>query len=258
MRKKIRTMRRFWIWVMCFLFCKSLLFADAGMQFEKANRAFQKGDFAAAIELYESVLKENFFSAKLYNTLGTAYHESGKTGKPILFFERAQLLDPADADLLHNLEIARLRTKDEFSSLPEFFISRWWKAAAMLGGVVFWTMLSVLFWWAGLGLWSLFYFEKINISKSRLWMISGMCLLLASLFFLQALTRKNEIENNRRGIVLVPEATLRSAPEDDSAEVTKVHEGAKIIVEDELGDWIKVRLPNGETGWLLPSDFEQI
>mgnify|MGYP002073045972 CR=1 FL=1 len=81
LRKKIRTMRRFWIWVMCFLFCKSLLFADAGMQFEKANRAFQKGDFAAAIELYESVLKENFVSAELYYNLGTAYLESGKTGK---------------------------------------------------------------------------------------------------------------------------------------------------------------------------------
>ena len=40
--------------------------------------------------------------------------------------------------------------------------------------------------------------------------------------------------------------------------LVQLHEGTKIIVEDQVEQWVKVRLANGTVGWLTQSDVQRI
>ncbi len=59
------------------------------------------------------------------------------------------------------------------------------------------------------------------------------------------------------GIVMQHGVGLKSAPESDQ-EVASVPGGTKIKLIDAIGNWYKVELPNGETGWLPSVVFEKI
>ena len=83
-------------------------------------------------------------------------------------------------------------------------------------------------------------------------------LVLSILPFSLAANRIKLEKNSKTAIVLSTETTLRSAPDAQSAEILRIHGGLKVKLLDRIGDWEKVRLQNGEEGWLPQNDLEQI
>jgi hypothetical protein len=51
-----------------------------------------------------------------------------------------------------------------------------------------------------------------------------------------------------------------SAPEPNlrSEILVQLHEGTKVSVEDQVEQWVKVRLANGTVGWLTQNDLRRI
>jgi len=43
-----------------------------------------------------------------------------------------------------------------------------------------------------------------------------------------------------------------------SPKIQTVHAGLPVLFEDKIGDWIKVRLYNGQVGWLKKSQLSAI
>jgi SH3-like domain-containing protein len=108
---------------------------------------------------------------------------------------------------------------------------------------------------AGLVFW---LFAKEREQKVR-GFVAGLTLLaLCILPFTLASSRINMEQNSRMAILMTSEAVLRSAPDPESAEILTIHEGLKIDLLDQISDWYKVRLQNGEEGWLPQSAVEQI
>src|ERR1044072_673873 len=90
-----------------FLFSASLLRAeDPSVVFDSANAAYAAGKYEKAIQLYQKIEAENTVSAGLYFNLGNAYYKTNNTGKAILYYERAKMLDPDDEDINVNLKLA--------------------------------------------------------------------------------------------------------------------------------------------------------
>ena len=81
--------------------------ADIADDFTAANKSYQDKDFAAAIEMYQSIENKGLESASLYFNLGNAYFKNGDLGHAVLYYMRAQRLAPGDDDIRHNLEFAR-------------------------------------------------------------------------------------------------------------------------------------------------------
>jgi len=73
-----------------------------------------------------------------------------------------------------------------------------------------------------------------------------------------ALSRAAIEQHSGRAVILTPVASLRSAPDKAGTELLMLHEGTEIDMLEMLGDWEKVRIPNGEEGWLPLTDFEEI
>ena len=98
----------------------------------EGDSAYVKNDYASAIQIYEALLKEGE-AAEVYYNLGNSYYKAGDIAKAILNYERALLIQPGNADIRANLEIARAKTIDKVIPVPEVFFVSWTKSLINCG-----------------------------------------------------------------------------------------------------------------------------
>lgn len=242
----------FWAWA--FL----LQAAEPTAQLASANAAYQNNDFIAAIRQYEVLLQNGYHSEALYYNLGNSYYRINDFGKAVLYYERALLLNPNDADAKHNLQVVRDRLPDEIDILPEFFIFRWQNTLSAWLSINNWAILTLVLIWLGVAGLSLWLLGKARWYK-KIGFVAGVGLLVLGLLaFAVANSRNQRIKESNRAVVLAKEVVLRSAPDEQSKEVFTLHAGATVQLLDQIGEWHKVSLQNGEQGWLPDTSFERI
>ncbi|MFK7979225.1 MAG: tetratricopeptide repeat protein [Saprospiraceae bacterium] len=243
-----------------FIFCSAtpLLFANPTTDFETANTAYQKGDYATAIAQYENILKSDNYSEGLYYNLGNAYFKTNNLGKSILYYEKALLAAPRDADILHNLEIAKAKTKDDLDQIGKFFLAAWWQGVHKSISASVWGILTLLSLWAGIAGFILWLFGSSRTHKKQ-GFIGGIALVLLSiLLYFLGNSQANFEQNSRTAIVLENTIELKNGPDVQSTGVIDIHEGLKVELMDQIGDWYKVKLANGEEGWLPLNSLAEI
>ncbi len=256
-------LRKINYWLVKWKLCTALLFfcsifSTAQPSFEAANQAYEKGNYNLAIEQYEGVLGAGQHSAELYYNLGNAYFKTGNLGKAILNYERTLTLAPRDAQARDNLAIAQARTIDIIQPLPGFFLTRWWQGLrqSLLAGV--WSWLSILMLWLAVGGFSVWLLMTGREQKKRGFIGGALCLCLFGITFALAVQRNATQQNSNQAMILAKETALKDAADADSPGILTLHEGTKIRLLDQIGEWHKVRLPNGEQGWLAEESFEEI
>ena len=82
------------IYILTILLCSvcSVSRANAQSLAEQAGMAYQKGDYAKAVELYEQSGEQDGTSAAYFYNLGNAYYKCGRYPDAILNYERSLLL----------------------------------------------------------------------------------------------------------------------------------------------------------------------
>src|SRR5260370_25619885 len=85
----------------------SMLCAQPSAQFAKANQEFATGDFKAAIEDYEALVRSGQDAPNLFYHLGNAYFLKKDFCRATLNYEHALALDPRHPEAEANLRIAR-------------------------------------------------------------------------------------------------------------------------------------------------------
>lgn len=142
----------------------------------EGDSAYMRNDYVSAIQIYENLLKKGE-AAEIYYNLGNSYYKAGDIARAILNYERASLLQPGNTDIRANLEIARSKTIDKVTPLPEIFFVAWTKIMinslnadvwAKLGIVCFIFLLISLY---------LFFFSKLILWK-KVGFIAGITFLL--------------------------------------------------------------------------------
>ena len=59
-------------------------------------------------------------------------------------------------------------------------------------------------------------------------------------------------------IVIAPVASIKSSPGDAGKSIFVLHEGTKVSILDDLGEWRKIELSDGRQGWVLDNSIEEI
>lgn len=225
--------------------------------FESANDAYANKKYADAINLYEQVIDDGFASAELYYNLGNAYYKTDNIAFAILNLERADKLSD-DPDIDHNLAIARLKTIDKVSPVEQIFIVDWLDSVRGTQNSSGWSFWTLLFFWVMFLFISLLVFSrKSAIKKLSLVGILASLMLFVCTFYFAYSTHEREYVKEF-AILTTPSAYVKSSPDSQSQDLFILHEGVKMEVLDQVGDWNKIRLDNGEIGWIDKSSFRLI
>lgn len=224
----------------------------------QANAAYAKGDFQAAADSYEEVLKRNGESATIYYNLGNCYYKLNKTAPSILNYERALLLEPGNNDIRFNLEIAKLKTVDKIEPVGDFFLTEWFRDMQNLLSTNAWSILSIVcFILLIAGLFLFFFSRRIFIKKTSFYL--SLVLLIAVVFGnIFAHNQKRKLIQRKEAIIFVPTTTIKSSPDNSGTDLFILHEGTKVNVKNKLGDWNEVVTADGNVGWIKKSEIEVI
>lgn len=237
------------------LFFSLITQAADDQRLEEAESAYDKKNYARAITVYEQLLAEGYTSYQLYFNLGNAYYRANQLGKAIFNYERAHKLQPADEDVTINLGIAQSKTIDKIDAKENYFISVVKTSILSSLSTNAWGWLTVLF----LVLTAVAYFffsQSAAPSIRRIMFFSAIVFLLAFLvsYFLgfSALTAKNQ---NKYAIITTAEVKISNEPIEGSKSKFVLHEGTKIRVVETSGNWVLIKLDNGNEGWVHNVDI---
>lgn len=243
------------------LFIAALLlsFVSASAQTKaEADSAYVQERYEQAISLYNKLL-ETGASASVYYNLGNAYYRTGDMAHAILAYERAYLMEPGDADIRFNLQLARTKTIDKIVPESEMFFITWfrqmidWYSADQWGRAVvvcfaLFVVSLLLYFFAGRMLW-----RKVGFG------VGGCTLILAVLFHIFAYQQQQKLLVRTHAIVMSSSLTVKSTPSTSGTDLFVLHEGTKVeITDDTMKDWKEIRLADGKVGWVPVKTIERI
>ena len=226
--------------------------------FLQANTLFQEGKYEEAQDVYLEILNAGYYSTEVYFNLGNAYFRSNKPGKARLFYEKALLLSPRDQAVKTNLAFTETLLQDKFEEIPVFFLRQWIIDLRKSLHPDPWSILALILFTLAFVFLVIFLFSKsINLRKYGFY--SGITLFFLSIICLIfAYSSSRYLKNSGTAILTAPSVIVRSAPGNTAKELFIIHEGAKVWLENSLGEWQEIKLSDGRIGWLPSQAIEKI
>jgi len=219
-------------------------------QFDAANKAYRAGNYALANEQYETLIKSGQHNAVIYFNNGNSYYKQQDLPNSILNFERAKRLDPIDDDINYNLKIAYANTLDKIEPIPLLFYERWGNEFLFTFKPATWSWIAIISLWFSIafGIWYLFA-KTVSTKKLSFLMSGGIFILSIMLYSIASFSHK-KLYGHTDAIVMESNAYIKSSPDSKSTNLFMLHGGTKIEVTDELSGWKRIRIANGNTGWV--------
>ncbi len=232
--------------------------ATAQTAFERAAEAYNAQRYAEAVALYDSVEVNEGVSAPLYYNRGNAYYKMGHYAAAILNYERALLLNPGDGDARANLQLANSKITDKIEPAGTFFITVWARGLRDCCSSNTWAVIGIgSFLLFLIGLYFYIFVRNIKVKKAGFFVALPM--LLISIVANACAIDQNQRRNaHDEAIVFAPTVTAKSTPADSGIDLFVLHEGTKVTLMEKVGDWIEVRIADGNRGWLPQSSIEVI
>ena len=221
------------------------LFSIEEEVFQRAQDFYRMGQYQEALIDYHVLWERYPVDYRLMYNLGTCYVQLDDLGKGICFFLKANRLNGRDSDLLTNLSVARSRIVD-VSFLERDFTGR------MFSLFRFFSFKEILFVFLG-G----FFFLNVAVFlfirgrrifwRKQVLIGSLICFFLSGSLFCVRLVMDHVF---LQGVIVEKKVSVFSGPSPLLAMLYYVHEGIDFFVEEQVDDWVKVRFPNGFTGWI--------
>lgn len=241
--------------LLALLFCIPLGAAD----WDDGVQAYSNGDWETAIQCWTDIEAEGVESVDLYYNLGNAYYKSGDIAHSILYFERAKRLDPSNSDVAHNLEFVRARTQDKIEEVPEILIEQIGHKMCRTFSGNTWTVLFLIFIALTVAC-VLLYLLSRETGKKKLGFYTGIAMLVLSLLCLDfAHWQWSDYHHDKSAIVMSSVISVKSSPSaESSTDLFILHDGTKVKILDQVGEWNNIELADGRQGWIKVSDIEII
>jgi len=225
---------------------------------QEGNQFYINEQWQDAVESYNKILYQGYESAALYHNLGNSFFRLGNLGEAILNYERALKLEPRDEDIRFNLRLANARTIDNIKEVPQIFIVDWWNNFVSVFTVSGWAFIFLLVYLLMLAFIGI-YFLSQNINLQRFSIYGGIAsliiLFITLLIFISAYDREASTDY---GIILVNSVNVKASPTPESSDSFIIHEGLKFEIQDQLDDWVRIKLADGKVGWLPGNTFGKI
>ena len=246
--------------------------------FVAGNAAFERGDYAEAVDTYRALTERGIVNPSLEFNLGNAYFKTGDLGHAVLHYERAHRLDPRNEDVRENLTLVRTLMRDKQLAVEPAGIRRaamaWHRGTTVSESVAVASGLYALLCALAVVLvfrrtpWVARAYRRVSVlSPARLFgldMTQDVAIAMSLVFALTATFTASAVVKLRgerersRGVVVVEEVPVFSGPSRDATVQFKVHEGTVLTVRDARSDWVRIDLPGDLSGWMDARSVERI
>jgi len=236
----------------------SILSAQINVEniFSQANELYNKGSYIEAINNYKEIIKNDFHSAELYYNLGNAYYRLDSIASSVYYYEKALQLNPNDREIIDNLELINKTLVDEIDPITTPLIESILNSISNIFYFETWGYISIFFSFLIVALFLSYYFAN----SSRVKRLTFVLLCISSIFMLVSLINGNKgynnYINNEYAVIYSYETDLKTEPNYRSETLFMLHEGTKIQVLENYNNWIKIRLVNGQVGYIQLIDVK--
>jgi tetratricopeptide (TPR) repeat protein len=223
---------------------------NANTNLVEAEKAYDAKNYKLAIEKYETIIQEGYKAPELYYNIANAYFRNKNLGKAIYYYELARKLNPNDEDIRINLGIANSLTTDKIDTKENFFINAVKTNLLSSLSTTAWAWLTIVSFSIAVLLFFLFYyFNKPTLKRVNF--VLGCVFFISFIFtyFLGYAALKSKIEN-KYAIILSMQVNVMNEPNSLANNKFTLHEGTKVRVIENNGDWVLIKLENGNEGWL--------
>ena len=228
---------------------------ETGLSLSRQDPDRARTAFLQSAAAFQSLADAGVRNGRLYYNLGNAYLKSGKTGRAIAAYRRAQSLIPGNPRLQSNLDYARSLCRYEIPPTGARTVAR-----------------TVLFWHyetsarsrflAGLAAYVLFWACLIGRTWApRLrWRYPAAVLMLIWISLgVSVVADAHAASGPGHGVVIADEVVVRKG--DGQAYEPQFEqplvEGVEFEVIERRHDWIHIRLADGQEGW-VPLDQAEL
>lgn len=240
------------------LISSQLRAADAESLFRTANELYDAGEYAKAAESYEELISRGYDNAEIYHNLGNSYYKQDMVAPAIVSYERALKLNPADEDTRFNLRLANLKTVDKIDPIPQFFLNAWIENAYTLISAKTWGLAFTMLIWLAALLGVLFVAIR-SVTGRKMLFPSAVLSLAAALVVLFFAFKADEYQSSTKSaVVYQPSVYVKSSPSEESTKLFLLHEGTKLTIDDRVGEWVEIRIADGNKGWVPRQAIEVI
>ena len=233
-------------------------FAQNEALFNKATALYNDGEYSAAIENYKKILENGEHSASLYFNLGNCYYKLNAIGPSIYYYEKALILDPGNGEIQNNLAFAQNMRLDAIEEMPKTEISRIYSSVVGMFTSDQWAYLSIALVFLFVLAYMAYYFLRPANQKRAAFISSMLSLTLCLVCVLFAYLNHQQNTNDDPAIIFDQEVNVNSEPNANSSTIFTIHEGTKVNVLDELDGWKRIRIADGQTGWLKEESIKKI
>jgi len=236
---------------------------DEQTLFADANKRYFAGDWTGAAQAYAAIVERfEVEDAALYHNLGNACFRSGAYGSAILYYKRAQKLEPdtrlAEA-LERNLDAARRTLQARYRSSANTSM-----VYADPSGVVYQvthlvgeTALALTFAVLWCALFGLLMLRRLRPGVRWPGRVAVPVGLLVAVVGVLVWGRIASDANQRVGVVVSAEAMLRDGKH-EVAQGKSLAEGLEVRILDGDSAWTQVELADGQRGWVASKSVKQI
>jgi len=236
------------------------VFSNEDSNFEKANTLYSQNKFKEAKDIYLGIAKQNFRSAELYFNLGNCLYKLDSLEGAILYYERAKKLRPNDEDINLNLQIANGKIVDKIEPIPQLFIATYWIEFVSFFATYIWAIISIALSFVSVLFFFFYYFSKNSLQK-RIYFFTGIIFLWVMVFSLLVTNASHNYfsaKDNSRGVVFEDVVNIKSAPNENSVTLFGLHIGTTVHIKEIQGEWLKVKIDNGNEGWIKSNSLRII
>jgi len=230
-------------------FCASG-FAQNETLFVQATKAYNDGNYEKAVSYYEEILKNGKHSAELYFNLGNCHYKLNEIGPSVYYYEKALLLNPNDSEIHNNLGYAQNMRLDAIEQLPETAMGKYYDAVVKLFSFDQWAYIAIALVLLFVLTYILYFALRYAQQKRIMFVTSIAALVLACIALALAYLNWQDFKNENPAIIFDREVVISSAPNDRSEKMFTLHEGTKVNIEARLDDWYKIKIADGQTGWM--------
>ena len=220
--------------------------------FFTANQSYKEGRFQEAVDGYLRLLGSGLKNGHVYYNLGNAYLRLNDLGSAILYYERARLLIPRDADLNFNLRYAHDQTRDAIP-VSQSFISQsffWLNNFTFLELFGCLVILNIAFF--------LILFTRLFYRAEWTYYVFLILLVFTIISAISVSLKWYQLNTDTRAVVLKEEVNVFSGPDLQDTVLFKLHEGAIVNNERSEDGWVLVHLSEEKRGWVQSKDLARI